>query len=328
MSYMIFNLSKRSRRVCVASSLPFSVPSKLIAKGVFLALLATLGTSLIVQPPMAQTLTQAQDASETSTVAKQLLGQWQAKDPSSNREFTFIFAPDGNLLVVLPAPDGSSVALKVAYQINPTTQPMQLDIQLSAEEKALTIFELTADGKLRLELEGLTPGLTRPTGFRPDAILFAKTSQSTTVPENIKVIEYKDLADSNNQGSRKPEDEAKTYMSALTQVQQAHYREQGKFATKIEDVSIGLKTETESYRYQFVPQGDEKQSVMITAVAKNSALPSYIGAVFVTKVNGETTTAAQICETEKPSTSPPAMPDAPASGSLKIQCPEGSRSLQ
>jgi hypothetical protein len=107
-------------------------------------------------------------------------------------------------------------------------------------------------------------------------------------------------------------------MYALTQVQQAHYREQGKFATAIEEVSIGLRTETESYRYRIVPQGDNTQSVMIAAQAKKSELPSYTGAVFATNVNGETTPVSQICETDKPSTSPP---------SSKIQCPAGSRPL-
>jgi len=76
-----------------------------------------------------------------------------------------------------------------------------------------------------------------------------------------------------------------------------------------------------------VPQGDNTQSVMIAAQAKKSDLPSYTGAVFTTNVNGETTPVSQICETDKPSTSPPAMPVAPASGSSKIQCPAGSRPL-
>jgi hypothetical protein len=66
---------------------------------------------------------------------------------------------------------------------------------------------------------------------------------------------------------------------------------------------------------------------MITAAAKSPELPSYTGAVFATKVNGKPTTAAQICETEKPATSPPAMPVAPAENSLKIQCPTGTRAL-
>lgn len=343
MSHIIFNLRALSHPVQVArvngarrsqdarshcASLPFSVAKILIANGLLVALLGTLGMPVTAQPPMAPTGVQGQDASKTKTVAERLLGRWQAKDPTSEEVFTFIFAPNGNLFVVLPAPDGSSVAMKVAYQINPATQPMQLDIQLSADQKALTIFELTADGKLRLELDGLTPGLPRPTEFKPNATLFERTSEVATVPENIPVIELETFKDSEEQRAEKPEDEAKKYMYALTQVQQAHYQEVGKFAREIEEVSIGLRTETESYRYQIVPPRDDTQSVMITAVAKDSKLPSYTGVVFVTKVNGETSTVTQICETDKPSTSPPAMPVAPANGSLKIQCPAGSRSLQ
>jgi hypothetical protein len=323
---IVINLSPRSCRQRVAPLLPFWVPSKLIAKGLLVALLGTLATPVNAQliPPA---VAQAQDASQTNAVAQQLLGQWQATDPTTNKAFTFIFAPEGKLFVVLPEPNGSSVAVKMAYQINATTQPKQLDIQLSRDEKALTIFEFTPEGRLRLELEELTPGTTRPTAFRPNALLFQKVSQATTVPENIKVIELETLMNPDNQKSQKPEDEAKKYIYALTQVQQAHYKEVGKFAKAIEEVSIGLRTETDSYRYRIVPQGDEKQSVMITAEAKKSELPSYTGAVFVTKVNGGTTTLAQICETNQPSTSPPAMPTAPANGLSEIQCPAGSRAL-
>lgn len=343
MSHIIFRLRALSRCLQVArlsrarhrstvlehcTLLPFSVPRTLIAKGLLLALLGTVAMPVSAQSPQAPTKVQAQDASKTKTVAERLLGQWQAKDPTSEEAFTFIFAPNGDLFVISPAPDGSSVALKVAYQVNPTTQPMQLDIQLSAQQKALTIFEFTADGKLRLELDGLAPGLPRPTAFKSIATLFEKTSEVATVPENIQVIDLQTFDDAEEPRVQKPEDEAKKYMYALTKVQQAHYQELGKFAREIEEVSIGLRTETESYRYQIVPPRDDTQSVLITAVAKNSTLPSYTGVVFATKVNGEATTLTQICETQKPSTSPPTMPIAPTDGSLKIQCPAGSRSLQ
>ncbi|HEY9596151.1 MAG TPA: type IV pilin-like G/H family protein [Cyanophyceae cyanobacterium] len=319
------------------ASLLFSTPSQCFVTGLLVALLGTVGTPGNTQPvrdttaqhQLAGSITiHRQGTNNTNAIAQQLLGRWQAKDPTSNQSFTFIFAPEGDLFVVLPAKDGSSVAIKAGYQINPTAQPMQLDIQLSPKEQALTIFELTPEGKLRLELDGLTPGQPRPTAFQSSATLFEKTSQATTVPENIQVIELDTPEDSGEQASKSPEDEAKTYMYALTQVQQAHYREVGKFATTIEEVSIGLRTETESYQYRIVPQGDEKQSVMMVAVAKKPELPSYTGAVFVTQVNGETTTVSQICQTAQPSTSPPVMPTAPRGGSAKIQCPAGSRALQ
>lgn len=306
---------------------PQWLPCQCIAAGLLVALLGTLHTPVTAQPSIAQTPAPASTSSPTNTVAEQLLGQWQTQDPASGEKLMFIFAPEDTLFVVLPAPDGTSVALKVEYQINPTTQPMQLDIQLNPQENFATIFEFTPSGQLRLELEGLNPGQPRPTAFRPNTVVFEKTSQATTVPETIQVIESATPENLNPQDAAQPQDEAKNYMYALAMVQQAHYREVGQFATTIEDVSIGLRTETESYRYRIIPQGNEKQSVMITAVAKTAQLPSYTGAVFVTQVNGETTTVAQICETEQPSTSPPAMPVAPTSGAATIQCPIGSRAL-
>jgi len=319
MSHSIFQLHKRQ--------LPFSVKSQLIAKGLFFVLLSTLASPILAQPTHTLKIAQVQDSSQTELVAKQILGRWEAKDPISNKVFTFVFAPDGNLFAVLPAPDGSTIALKVGYQINPATKPMQLDIQLGPEQKALTIFEFTTDGKLRLDLDGLSPGQPRSSNFKANAVLFNKISEVTTVPENIPVIELKDSKNATNQQSQKPEDQAKKYMYALIQVQQAHYKEQGKFATKFEEVSIGLRTETEAYRYKIIPQGDNTQSVMMTAEAKNTALPSYTGFVFVTKVNGQTKTVAQICETNQPSTQPPAIQVPSVGGSLEIKCPVGSRSL-
>jgi hypothetical protein len=323
MNHIVFNLRKRSP---LALSLWFSVTSQLIAKGLLLAILTALGTPASAQLPRVLAVAQSENTPETNAVAQKLLGQWQAKGATSDEVVTFIFAPQGNLFIVLPTPDGTPVALKAGYQINSIARPMQLDIQLSDREKALTIFEFAANGQLRLQ-QDVTPGQPRPTAFKSNAMLLSKTSEVTTVPGNIRVLDSETLENSNNQVSQKPEDEAKKYMYALTKVQQAHYQEVGKFATTIEEVSIGLRTETESYRYQILPQENNARSVTIVAVAKNSALPSYTGAVFVTEVNGKTTTVAQICETDKPSTSPPTMPTALVGGS-KIQCPAGSRPLQ
>lgn len=292
-------------------------------------LLGLAGTSVVTQKALANdaaklvvpSQSSSQNASQNEAIVKKLLGQWQTKDPKSNTQFTFIFTPENKLFMVLSAPDGSLIALKVAYQINSATQPMHMDIQLSAKQKASTIFDFTNNGQLRLAIDGITPEAPRPAKFKGDETLFARTSDATTLPANIKVIEPEVAKE------KTPIDEVKTYMAALTQVQQARHREQGKFAATIEDVSIGLKTETEFYRYKFMPQKDDTKSVMITAEAKNAQLPSYTGAVFATQVNGKTTTVAQICATEKPSTTPPIMPNAPTSGSSEIKCPVGSRSI-
>lgn len=330
MAMLLLNFSQFLPLVSM-NHLLFSLPKLLhcrSASSLIMMLLTLIGTQINQLPiasattfEIAQSPSSPINAPQADLITKQLLGQWQTKDPTSNTQFTFIFAPENKLFVVLPASDGSLIALKVAYQINPTVQPMQLDIQLSPEQKALTIFEFTTEGQLRLALDGLTPGLPRPNQFKGKEVLFAKTSATTTLPENIQVIEP-EIAQ-----KKTPQDEVKTYMSALVQVQQAHYREQGKFAATIEEVSVGLKTETDYYSYKIVPQDNDTKSVMITAQAKTEKIPSYTGAVFTTQIDGKTTTVAQICETEKPSTTPPIMPNAPTIGSVEIKCPAGSRSL-
>ncbi len=303
-------------------SLLVSVPRQLIAQGLLVGLLATLGTSVSAQPAGILTVAQTQDSAKISAIDRQLQGLWQTKDPKTGKVVTFIFAPNGQLFTVLPAPDGSSIAVKMSYKINPTTQPMQLDVIVSPEQTAMTIFQLTPEGKLRLELDGITPGKPRPASFSSTSTLFEKISQATTVPKDIQVIALETQKANAGQGV------VKQYLTIVSQAQQAYYKEKGKFAANVEELGIVTNLETQQYRYQIVPQKDNRQSVMITAIAKNSNLPSYTSAVFATKVNGKTTTTAQICETDKPSTSPPAMPVPPTGSTAAVQCPAGSRPLR
>lgn len=321
MSDIVFNHQARILPMRVAQLLRLRIANQLIARGLLAVLLGTLGTPISVERAIALTVSQTQDTSKKQPIAEQLLGRWQAKDPKSDKVFTFIFGLDGKLFVVLPTPNGSSVASKVAYQINPTSQPMQLDMVLSPDEKVSTIFELTPEGKLRVELEGLNPGQPRPTVFSSKSTVFEKISDATTVPENIQVID--------NQNNKTGQSNVvKQFMTILIRAQQAYFLENEKFATDIKELGIISNLETEFYRYQIVPQKDNTQSVAIAAIPKNSQLPSYIGAIFATRANEKTATVTQICETDKPSTSPPTMPAAPAGSSSEIQCPTGSHPLR
>jgi hypothetical protein len=298
------------------------VTRQLIVQGLLVALLGTLGTPASAQLAIAPNVAQSQDGAKPSAVAQQLKGQWQTKDPTTGKLITFIFAPDGNLFTVLPAPDGSSIAVKFGYKINPTTQPMQLDMIVSSDQTVMTIFELTPQGKLRLELEGLDSEKPRPTAFSSNSSLFNKVSDVATVPKDVQVVELE------TQKANAGQSVVKQFITILNQAQQTYYQKNGKFAADIEELGIVTTLETENYRYQIVPQKDNTRSVMIRAIAKNAELPSYTSAVFATKVNGKTTTTAQVCQTEKPSTSPPTMPVPPTGNSLQVQCPAGSRPLE
>jgi hypothetical protein len=286
------------------------------------------------QPAIAPTVTQAQEASETDSITNQLLGQWQARDPKTDELVTFIFAPEAKLLIVLPDKEESSIAIKMGYQIDVTTQPMQLEVIASPDEVAQTIFELTNEGKLRLELDGIDPGQPRPTAFSTNATLFEKISDSTTLPEDVQVVELE------TQPQNSKPNIPIQFITLLAQAQQAYYLENGKFAADAEQLGVVTNLETQFYRYEIVPQGDFRQegsaelgdegtlkpnqSVAITAQPKpDSELPSYIALLFITKVEGETTTIRGICESEESSTALSAMPTIVQDGSLVIQCPAG-----
>jgi len=289
---------------------------KIITSSLVVTLLGTLGIPMSPQPSIAVTEAQIQPSSQTKAVT-QLLGQWQTKDPSSGKLLTLIFAPEDQLLIVLPPRAGSTAAIKMGYQVNPTTQPMQLDMKVSGDQTAATIFELTQDGKLRLELAGVSPGNPRPAKFTNAALLFEKVSDVTTVSKEVQVVALE------TQTAARP-NIAQQYLAIVNKAQQAYFLKTGKFAASMEELGLVTNSETELYRYRIVPQGDRAASVMIIAQAKTAEVPSYTGTVFATQINGKRTPVAVICATNQPSTSPPSLPKLPNSGTSAVQCPAGS----
>jgi type II secretory pathway pseudopilin PulG len=299
-------------------------------------------SSAIGQQPPIQTLTQSQNPPATNSRTSQLVGQWRLKDYLPI-PLTVIFTQDGKLFVLLPTylssfasaistlseggttPGGASfspgsvIAYEYRYKIDSATQPMQIDVISPAENQTVaTIFEFTPDGQLRVEWEGLNPKEPRPTEFTAGAIFLQRVANTTALPRNTQIV---DLAQQQRQGR---ESEAKQYIASMNRAQQAFYIEKEKFATALDELGLGIKPETENYSYQIVPQSGSMPSTMVTAKAKNPELKSYTGAVFAIKVNDENTTVSVMCETDKPSTAPPAMPVAPKNAEEEIQCPAGS----
>jgi type II secretory pathway pseudopilin PulG len=210
------------------------------------------------------------------------------------------------------------VAYEFGYQIGSNAQPMELDVTQSDGQTWKTIFEFTDSGQVRVEFIGLRPGEPRPTAFTTGAILAEKVSNLTALPRNTRITNF---VNEQNKGSQS---EGKQNLGTMNRAQQAYYLENEKFASRLEELGVGINPETENYRYRIVPQGNQTRSVMMTAQAKNAGLKSYTGAVFVVKVKDEDLTLAEICETDEPSSTPPAMPSAPKNGTTEIQCPAGS----
>jgi len=310
------------------------VPNKLIASSLLVGLLSIISTTAIAQPSSAPSAEQSQPAPTKNTIAEQLQGQWQVKDPSSGQTLTLIFTQDGKFFMLLPLESGSGLAVPFGYRINPTPQPMHMDVLLPEDNQTvMTIFAFTPERRLRLQLAGTNPGQPRPTAFTSEAILFEKTSEATTLPPEFQLLGDPETqgnsvtSDLEEQTNQARESEGRNNMGAMNRAQQANYLEFAKFAPDIQELGIGIQPETENYRYQIVSQGNQRESVMMTAQAKRPELRSYTGAVFVVKSKDEDLTVATICETDEPSSTPPAMPTAPRQAEAAIQCPVGSHQL-
>lgn len=305
----------------------FGAASTLIGSRLFLGLLSTTVIPLSIHAAHAQSsptpsITPSSNPLQSGDIPAQqakLNGQWQSKNQVSGQGLTFIFTPDNKLFVLLPTASENLVAQQLEYRIDPVPEPMQIDIIFpGTNESVKTIFEFTSDGQLRLQVAGTNPGEPRPKAFSPNATLFQKVSDASTLPSNVQIS---DLQTGIN---RAKQAEAKQYIGSMNRAQQAYYVENNKFAKEINDLGIGIETETKNYRYKIVPQNNSTQSVMMTAQAKSPELRSYTGAVFVVKENNKYLPVTVICETNEPSSTPPSMPTLPSNLKAGIQCSDGS----
>jgi hypothetical protein len=304
---------------------------KLLSQSLTLTLI--LSTSQLSLP-----ITLAQNTTPSPTPANpsakpelpELLGQWEFNQFSGFgvNNISFIFTPEGKLYLMAPyspylsrgSSSNSIQVLEVPYKINSSTKPMQVDILLGSEKENIkTIFEMTPDGKIRVELIGLNPGESRPTEFTTGSILMEKVSNFTKLPRNAKITSFA------KQKTETSQSEGRQYISSMIRAQQAYFLENDKFSGSIKDLGLGNSSETENYSFRTIPQGNQKQQVMMTATAKKSEIRSYTGVVYVVKDKKNIITQSAICETEKPSTNPPAKPQIPTSSAQKFQCASGSR---
>jgi hypothetical protein len=103
----------------------------------------------------------------------------------------FIFAPEGKLYILLgTSASGNAIASQVQYRLDDKPQPMHLDVILAADTTVETLFELTADGDLRVQMLGTRPGKPRPIGLTDNATLFQKISDDTTLPPGIELKKF------------------------------------------------------------------------------------------------------------------------------------------
>lgn len=103
-----------------------------------------------------------------------------------------------------------------------------------------------------------------------------------------------------------PESEAKQYVGSMNRAQQAIFIEKSAFATSVNALGLGIKTETTNYKYSVRAT---KQTAFNYGVSKKPQLKSYVGGAFVIRVksnNGEDEmrTESILCSTDTPGTIP------------------------
>ena len=283
---------------------------------------ASLSQRVLAQP--APTIAPSPSPGADS-INQQLLGQWKTKKSIGGDTLTLVFAPNGKAFLILsPATAKRTVGREIQYKTDLAPKPSHIDFILGELGTVETLFEL--DGKeLRLQLLETSPGKPRPTAFR-EATVLEKVSDATTLPTGVELYDPKRGA------SRVKRSEASLYIGSMNRAQQAYYLENNKFVSNFKDFEfLGIKPETDNYRYQVVPQGDGTQQGMVTAQSKKPGLKSYTGAAFIVQnQQGEATMLTAICETAQASTTAPVMPKlvkAPNQDD-RAECPAGSNLLE
>jgi hypothetical protein len=163
-------------------------------KNVLIGLVIT--TTMIVQPGIIKANQIPQSSQTTpsiqpsSPIKQELIGHWQAKNLANSQVINFIFTPDERLFMWV---ESEKFAYAMNYKVNSEAKPIQLDIiPKDPSQKVETIFEMTVDGKMRLEIMNSNPGKPRPNKFSTDTPIFERISQTTVPPKNIKFIDPSD----------------------------------------------------------------------------------------------------------------------------------------
>lgn len=149
--------------------------------------------------------------------------------------------------------------------------------------------------------------------------------------KNVQNADFKGSYKTEAEATAAPrQTEAKQYILSINSGQQAFFLEKSKFATNLDDLAVGVPATTDFYTYQILPQKNANKSAIAVAKPKVSGLRSYTGAVFLVKDGNskELITVSAICESEQPTTTPPAAPNPPKNSNETVKCPSGSKLLE
>lgn len=128
-----------------------------------------------------------------------------------------------------------------------------------------------------------------------------------------------------NQANRAREAEAKSYVGSMNRAQQAYRIEYPSFSNNLEDLQIGIPSETEHYSYEIYVL-EPTLATMQVATAKQPELNSYIGLVWLEGLGATASvyTTTLLCVSNEPTTVIPEEPTVVegVNGS-ELACPAG-----
>ncbi|MGD1914488.1 MAG: type IV pilin-like G/H family protein [Rivularia sp. (in: cyanobacteria)] len=94
------------------------------------------------------------------------------------------------------------------------------------------------------------------------SVLYRAVSDNTSLPENIKVVKLEETV--KKQANKARQSEGKFNIGAMNRAHQAYFLENNKFGTNINELQLGIKSETENYVYKVVPQSNQTLSSCIS----------------------------------------------------------------
>ncbi|MCC3424523.1 MAG: type IV pilin-like G/H family protein [Microcoleus sp. PH2017_29_MFU_D_A] len=133
-----------------------------------------------------------------------------------------------------------------------------------------------------------------------------------------------------NQANKAKQSEAKQYAGSMNRAQQAGFAENGKFVGFVPALGLGIKTQTQNYKYSIAPAATQAEPTLATtttavgniAHGQSNVLKSYIGAVALIAQGGaDKTSTAVLCESTAAGVGLPAGPaDAADITAENIKC--------
>jgi len=107
-----------------------------------------------------------------------------------------------------------------------------------------------------------------------------------------------------NQANKAKESEAKQYTGSMNRAQQAKFGETGGFATSVDALGIGIKTQTTNFKYAISGTQSDADDMGHQAIPIVKALRAYTGTVGLTQnaTTSETSTVAVLCVSKQTQT--------------------------